>query len=130
MEDEMGKRPLGEMPLTMQPGIVEDQVALSGDTEFHPGLAAMSDRPKLQPSTRAGPSSYWSVTEQTDFQRNVAHFGTDWVAIASHMRAKTQTMVKNQYQRLVESGHTDLERIAQEADLKRGRGEDLAVPAL
>lgn len=45
----------------------------------------------MQPTT----SSYWSVPEQTDFQNLVQHFGTDWHAIANHMKSKTHTMVSN-----------------------------------
>lgn len=42
-------------------------------------------------------SSYWSVPEQTDFQNLVPHFGTDWQAIATHIKSKTHTMVYNLY---------------------------------
>lgn len=53
----------------------------------------------LQPSkaTQSGTSSYWSVPEQTDFQNLVQHFGTDWHAIAAHMKSKTHTMVYDLY---------------------------------
>lgn len=42
---------------------------------------------------RSSASSYWSVPEQTDFVKFIAHFGTDFGAIANHMGTKTQTMV-------------------------------------
>ncbi|KAF2680582.1 hypothetical protein K458DRAFT_311284 [Lentithecium fluviatile CBS 122367] len=130
MEDEAGKRPLEEMPFPMHLGIPEEQLAAGDEPQFHPGLTVgLLDRSKMQPSTRPGPSSYWSVTEQTDFQRNVAYFGTDWAAIATHMGTKTQTMVKNQYQRLVDSGQApELQRVAEEANQKRNRGEDPGPP--
>lgn len=130
MEEELAKRPLGEMSLPMQAALSEDQMALSSDSQFHSGLSSgIIERPRAQASARPGPSSYWSVTEQTDFHRNVAHFGTDWGAIANHMGTKTSTMVKNQYLRLVESGLApDLERLAIEADQKRERGEDIGPP--
>jgi serine/arginine repetitive matrix protein 2 len=130
MEDEAGKRPLAEMPFPMHLGIPEDQLNVASESQFHPGLAAsLLERPKLQPAVRPGPSSYWSVTEQTDFQRNVAYFGTDFAAIATHMGTKTQTMVKNQFMRLVESGQApELRRAANEADQKRDRGEDPGPP--
>lgn len=53
----------------------------------------------LQPpkGTQSMTSSYWSVPEQTDFQNLVQHFGTDWHAIAAHMKFKTHTMVYNIY---------------------------------
>ena len=49
----------------------------------------------LQPQHRGAPptSSYWSVPEQTDFNNLLQHFGTNWQAIADHMKTKTQTMV-------------------------------------
>lgn len=40
-------------------------------------------------------SSYWSVTEQEDFQKLVKRFGTDWDAIAGHMKSKNYTEVSN-----------------------------------
>ena len=38
-------------------------------------------------------SSYWSVPEVQDFYGLVAHFGTDWQAIANYMKSKTHIMV-------------------------------------
>lgn len=85
---------------------------------------------RTRPYSRTGPSSYWSVADQNNFQRNVAHFGTDWAAIASHMGTKTQTMVKNQYLRLVEGRQApELERKAAEADSRRKRGENAGPPS-
>ncbi|EON66531.1 hypothetical protein W97_05776 [Coniosporium apollinis CBS 100218] len=57
--------------------------------------AAVSERPRAYSNqSRAGPSSYWSVTETTDFRRYLAHFGTDFNAIASAMGgSKTVQMV-------------------------------------
>jgi serine/arginine repetitive matrix protein 2 len=134
-EDEFGKRSLGEMSLPMSlqtptpvhPGLIDEQVLLSGEPFPGMGLSFM-DRPKNQASARPGPSSYWSVSELQDFDRNVAHFGTDWIAIANHMGTKTHTMIKNQYLRLLETGRMDLEHVAKEADLRRDRGEMLGPP--
>ncbi|KAI1269372.1 hypothetical protein F5Y18DRAFT_414404 [Xylariaceae sp. FL1019] len=61
-----------------------------------------------QPTTsdrRAGgqPSSYWSVPEASEFPSLLRSFGSDWSAIASHMRTKTAVMVKNYYTRRKES---------------------------
>jgi hypothetical protein len=86
------------------------------------------DRPMNQPSVRPGPSSYWSVSEWLDFDKNIAHFGTDWHAIANHMGTKTHTMIRNQYLRLVEQGRADLEQAAREADRRRERGDYLGPP--
>lgn len=58
--------------------------------EPHPHPQQPTHR-SVQPAT----SSYWSVPEQTDFQNLVQHFGTDWHAIANHMKSKTHTMVSN-----------------------------------
>jgi hypothetical protein len=38
-------------------------------------------------------SSYWSVSEATDFPGLLRAFGTDWSKIANHMQTKTATMV-------------------------------------
>jgi serine/arginine repetitive matrix protein 2 len=128
-EDESSKRPLGDMPMTMpiSTGMIEDQIMFP--TESLSGMSMnMMDRPKNPASARPGPSSYWSVSELQDFDKNVTHFGTDWVAIANHMGTKTHTMIKNQYLRLIEQGRADLEQVAKEADIKRERGDHLGPP--
>ncbi|KAI4728721.1 hypothetical protein E4T49_03467 [Aureobasidium sp. EXF-10728] len=85
--------------------------------------------PAQPPMQRSSASSYWSVPEQTDFVKFIAHFGTDFGAIANHMGTKTQTMVKNYYQRLVESGNRpDVVDAANIANARRDRGEDMGVP--
>jgi hypothetical protein len=38
-------------------------------------------------------SSYWSVPETTDFPHLLSSFGSNWAAIAAHMRTKTAVMV-------------------------------------
>lgn len=73
-------------------------------------------------------SSYWSVPEQQDFPKLLAYFGTDWQSIATQMSSKTQIMVKNYYTRSVESGKTEFEQIAREADEKRKRGSKATPP--
>ena len=134
-EDEFGKRPLGDNPLPMSmplpmpvhAGVIEDQIMLPSDPLTGMPLSMM-DRPKTQAGARPGPSSYWSVSELGDFDKNVAHFGTDWLAIANHMGTKTHTMIKNQYLRLLEQGRADLEQVATEADAKRERGDHPGPP--
>ena len=58
--------------------------------------------PTFEISQPAGPerirtpqqaSSYWSVSETTDFPGLLRAFGTDWSSIANHMQTKTATMV-------------------------------------
>ncbi|KAH3953358.1 hypothetical protein HBI70_123140 [Parastagonospora nodorum] len=130
-EDDFGKRTLGDMPMpipiTVQAGMMEDQMMFPSESLAGMPLNMM-DRPKGQPSARPGPSSYWSVSELQDFDKNVAHFGTDWIAIANHMGTKTHTMIKNQYLRLIEQGRADLEQVAKEADVRRERGDHLGPP--
>lgn len=80
-------------------------------------------------STKPSASSYWSVPEQSDFVKYIAHFGTDFAAIAAHMGTKTQTMIKNHYQRQIDGGNrADLEEAALVANARRERGEDMGPP--
>ncbi|KAF2658992.1 hypothetical protein K491DRAFT_224554 [Lophiostoma macrostomum CBS 122681] len=129
LEDDFPKFPVADMPMPMQPVPAEDHMLMQGELPL-PVPAGNIERPRSHTnSSRPGPSSYWSVTEQNDFKRYVAHFGTDWAAIANHMGTKTQTMVKNQYLRLTENGNLpDLARSALEADKKRMNGEELGPP--
>ncbi|KKY28833.1 putative myb dna-binding domain-containing protein [Phaeomoniella chlamydospora] len=74
-----------------------------------------------QSSQPSQPSSYWSVPEQKDFPKLLAHFGKDFDAIATYMRTKTAIMVKNYFVRQCET-KPELEVIAQDADAKKRRG--------
>ncbi|KAF3479618.1 MYB DNA-binding domain protein [Arthroderma uncinatum] len=79
------------------------------------------------------PTSYWSVPEQRDFPELVAHFGKDFDAISQFMKTKTPTMVKNYFQRRVDSGKTELEEAALIAEAKKIRGEPtgpLPIPSV
>lgn len=71
--------------------------AISGPNQVpSPQTPQMShEQQQQQPSrgSQAATSSYWSVPERQDFQNLVNHFGTDWHAIANHMKSKTHTMV-------------------------------------
>ncbi|KAK7187165.1 myb-like DNA-binding domain-containing protein [Paraphaeosphaeria sporulosa] len=69
----------------------------------------------------------WDVSGQTNFRKCIAYSGTDWVAIASYMATKTQTMVENQYLRLVNCGDEDLGRAPMEGVERRRKGVDLGV---
>ncbi|GAB1312886.1 SANT domain-containing protein [Madurella fahalii] len=74
-------------------------------------------------------SSYWSVSESTDFPGLLRSFGTDWASIANHMQTKTATMVKNYYVRQTkEGGKPEWEQVANDADAKRQRGEKRPPP--
>ena len=52
-------------------------------------------QPQEQQPTRCAPqvSSYWSVSEQNEFPRLLAIYGTDWQQIANGLKNKTAVMV-------------------------------------
>ncbi|XXG97771.1 Alpha-1,3-mannosyltransferase-like protein [Hypoxylon texense] len=108
--DTMGPPPLRPEP-PQQP-----QVAM-----LDLGPAQVTDR---KSGTQA--SSYWSVPEANDFPHLLRSFGSDWQAIASHMRTKTPVMIKNYYTRK-KDGH-DWEGIVREADASKARGEKRPAP--
>ncbi|KAK3074432.1 hypothetical protein LTR53_003163, partial [Teratosphaeriaceae sp. CCFEE 6253] len=102
--------------------------------DFAPAMLPAEDVARMKAlgqtsGLRSGASSYWSVPEQQDFVKYIAHFGTDFAAIADHMGTKTQTMIKNHYQRQVVNGNQpDLENAALEANRRREVGEDMGPP--
>ncbi|KAK3321177.1 hypothetical protein B0T19DRAFT_260434 [Cercophora scortea] len=73
-------------------------------------------------------SSYWSVSETTDFPSLLRSFGTDWGSIAAYMQTKTAVMVKNYFSRQKDNGKVEWEALAAEADSKRQRGEKRPAP--
>jgi serine/arginine repetitive matrix protein 2 len=135
-EDEFTKRPLGEVsmpfqmptPTPVHASLLEEPSMLTSEPLTGMPSHGTMDRPRTQPSARPGPSSYWSVSELQDFDKNVEHFGTDWVAFANHMGTKTHIMIKNQFSRVVEGGRADLEEAAKIADVRRERGDNLGPP--
>ena len=85
--------------------------------------------PTAPPSMPLTPSSYWSPPEQQDFVKYIGHFGRDFAAIAAHMGTKTETMIKNRFQRLIDSGtRPGIRKAANRADDRRARGEDIGPP--
>jgi len=74
-------------------------------------------------------TSYWSVPEQQDFWKLVAYYGTDWVKISQTLKTKTHTMCKNYYNREIEKGRTDMQKIAQEADQRIKRAQVIGNPS-
>ncbi|KAK8094212.1 hypothetical protein PG997_000897 [Apiospora hydei] len=48
--------------------------------------------PSSDHKANSGASSYWSVPEMADFPALLQSFGSDWAAIANHMRTKTTVM--------------------------------------
>ena len=111
----------------------EGQLVYTQD-RFMPSMGPPEEpeRPKAGgqgPPPKQSASSYWSVPEQNDFIKYIGHFGRDFAAIAAHMGTKTQTMIKNHFQRQIDSGgRPELEQAANEADGRRTRGEDMGPP--
>jgi hypothetical protein len=111
----------------------DGQMVFAQDRFLHPlGGSEEPDRSKTSgqaPVAKQSASSYWSVPEQNDFVKYIGYFGRDFAAIAAHMGTKTQTMIKNHYQRQIEGGNKpELERAATEAEDRRARGEDVGPP--
>ncbi|KAK4895602.1 hypothetical protein LTR27_006385 [Elasticomyces elasticus] len=114
------------MPMEPQAVYQQDDYAASMAS---PEEAARMKAAGQVPGSRSGASSYWSVPEQQDFVKYIAHFGTDFAAIANHMGTKTQTMIKNHYQRQVGNGNQpELENAAKEADRRRELGDEVGPP--
>lgn len=61
-----------------------------------PQVAVLDIGQPAPPDRKSGgqPSSYWSVPEAAEFPSLLKFFGSDWAAIASHMRTKTAVMVR------------------------------------
>lgn len=74
------------------------QTPLTGLNGESPRLISQS---AARPRNSGGASSYWSVPEQNDFPKLLAHFGTDWNALSEHMKTKTPIMVSTSFVPLV-----------------------------
>lgn len=75
----------------------EQQATINNDTSYKYTQQLIQDQPNPPPTKTGGQpatSSYWSVPEQTDMCNYLAHFGTNWQAIAQTMKTKTHTMVR------------------------------------
>ncbi|CAI7600197.1 unnamed protein product [Penicillium glandicola] len=111
-------------------GRAKEGVYVFESTEVEPPLA------NKQLETGYGslqPTSYWSVPEQRDFPALLGHFGRDFEGISGWMKTKTTVMVKNFYQRRLDSGQKDFELILNDAEEKKTRGEPtgpLPVPSV
>lgn len=116
--------------------------------------AAMPPKPLETGYGSLQPTSYWSVPEQRDFPRLLAHYGRDFEGISNFMKTKTTVMVrifhfvyppnselmlisvlqvKNYYQRRLDSGNKDFEDLLMVAEDKKARGEPtgpLPVPSI
>ncbi|KAJ5270111.1 hypothetical protein N7505_005869 [Penicillium chrysogenum] len=111
-------------------GRAKEGVYVFESTEVEPPLATK------QLETGSGPlqpTSYWSVPEQRDFPALLGHFGRDFEGISAWMKTKTTVMVKNFYQRRLDSGQKDFELILTDAEEKKARGEatgPLPIPSV
>jgi serine/arginine repetitive matrix protein 2 len=145
-------RPTEPMPPLMpQPHIFPDaNISVYREVADMGAGGGPTERPRSHSNTtqRQGASSYWSVTEEHDFERCLEHYGTDFQAISNHMGTKTHTMVsdaygikvfrstdglqiKNHYQKFVNDGkHSDLIHRANEATQRRSRSEDMGPPPI
>ncbi|TRX97365.1 hypothetical protein FHL15_001643 [Xylaria flabelliformis] len=114
--------PPSSMPDVMAPP------PLRPDPPAQPTVSVLDIGQPTPPDRKSGgqPSSYWSVPEAAEFPSLLKSFGSDWAAIAAHMRTKTAVMVKNYYTRRKDS--TDWEAIVKEADDRKHRGEKRPPP--
>ncbi|KAK8038902.1 hypothetical protein PG993_007313, partial [Apiospora rasikravindrae] len=83
--------------------------------------------PSSDHKANSGASSYWSVPEMADFPALLGSFGSDWAAIANHMRTKTTVMVKNYYARK-KGENPEWETMVTDAENAKSRGEKLPPP--
>jgi serine/arginine repetitive matrix protein 2 len=87
-----------------QPYLVEPVNMVSSYPDMNPNLNPLdpaSAAPQGQTRPRAfsntqkqNASSYWSVTEEQEFQACLAYYGTDFQSIANHITKKTPVMVR------------------------------------
>ncbi|KAJ5688849.1 hypothetical protein N7462_003241 [Penicillium macrosclerotiorum] len=130
VEKEVQPAPPIPRPRAGRGGRAKEGMYVFESTEAEPAIALK------QSETGYGslqPTSYWSVPEQRDFPRLLAHFGRDFEGISNFMKTKTTVMVKNYYQRRLDSGHKDFEEIVLIAEDKKSRGEPtgaLPVPSV
>ncbi|KAL4897871.1 hypothetical protein BDV59DRAFT_51382 [Aspergillus ambiguus] len=74
----------------------------------------------IDPSSK--PTSYWTVSEQRAFPQLLSHFGRDFEALSRFLGTKTPSMVKNYFQRRIDSGQKDFEDIVANAEAKKALG--------
>lgn len=67
-------------PEPPQPGVV-------------PSFEVTQQRPPTERKAGSSASSYWSVSEATDFPSYLSAFGSDWNKLSAHMGTKTSVMV-------------------------------------
>ncbi|BAE66600.1 unnamed protein product [Aspergillus oryzae RIB40] len=101
-------------------GRAKEGMYVFGSTEAEPGMATTEPSEVGYGSL---PTSHWSVHEQRDFPRLLAHFGRDFEGISNFMKSKTPVMVKNYYQRRLDSGNRYFEETALTAEERKSRGE-------
>jgi hypothetical protein len=85
------------------------------ETTSNPASDLVAMTPDGDIDQYTGTDSYWSVAEQRSFRELMGQHGMDWTAIAEKMPTKTSEMIQAQYQRDIENGDSELERLAQSA---------------
>ncbi|KAL2828022.1 hypothetical protein BDW59DRAFT_53639 [Aspergillus cavernicola] len=76
-------------------------------------------------------TSYWSVPEVRDFPALLGHYGRDFEGISNFMKTKSTQMVKNYFQRQLDSGKKEFEDLVEDAEARKARGDapaDLPIP--
>ena len=92
-------QPLVSPERGVPPSSMADAMApppLRPDPPPQPPVAVLDISQATPPDRKSGgqPSSYWSVPEAAEFPSLLKSFGSDWAAIAAHMRTKTAVMVR------------------------------------
>ncbi|KFY02671.1 hypothetical protein O988_01997 [Pseudogymnoascus sp. VKM F-3808] len=113
------------MPITYKHDVAHQNRASQERIRLIPIAPAYDLNQQNQRNTTT--SSYWSVMEKHIFREYLKYYGTDWHSIALLLDTKTHIMIKNYYQRQVNSGNSDLEEIARIADEKR-KGWESGTP--
>jgi hypothetical protein len=85
------------------------------ETTSNPASDLVAMTPDGDIDQYTGTDSYWSMAEQRSFRELMGQHGMDWTAIAEKMPTKTSEMIQAQYQRDIENGDSEHERLAQSA---------------
>ncbi|KAG2173193.1 hypothetical protein INT43_004567 [Umbelopsis isabellina] len=101
----------GRRPRTASVNPVSDDVA-DPDPDYMAAKGRKGPKPSVStPDQNAGKrpaySSYWSVSEKSDFVRYLEMYGRDWERLADAMKSKTATQVRNFFQNNLEKMQLD-----------------------
>ncbi|CAM0138537.1 unnamed protein product [Umbelopsis sp. WA50703] len=100
----------GRRPRTASVNPTFDDVAES-DPDYMAAKGKKGPKQVSTPDQNAGKrpaySSYWSVSEKSDFVRYLEMYGRDWERLADAMKSKTATQVRNFFQNNLEKMQLD-----------------------